>query len=498
MRYLANFFRICVGFLFIFSGLIKSNDPTGFSYKLDEYFSVFSADLEPTQHDLKFYFNTKSQSDTFYLAINPNQPEYRLSTYLKPWELVSDDTAIYNRKISFQIDQQDIFTTNVETVDTLDQLGKLHCSVRDKLIKTEKITNTPLITFSVDVSPYIIPNSIFVNLFQKLRSYSVQIAIGICVLEILLGLALLLGWAPRLIILSILTLTLFFTFLTWYSAYYNKVTDCGCFGDAIKLTPWQSFYKDIVLGVAGLIIAFGIRFVKPVFSSPFSVKILTTSLIISVGFSIYCWHYLPVKNFLKFKKGNNIYELATVPEDAPTDVYENIFVYAKDGVNEEFTLDDISSRNLQKEGYVFVDRIDKLISKGYEPEIHDFKIMDVDRTNDYVEDFYADSGYKVLLVFSDIEKTNTRAMDEIKSIIRFCNKNEITLYPLTASKSEDVDSFLKKYELNTPFYYGDKTNLKSIIRSNPGLVLLQENKVIENWPSTNLPSQKQLSSITNP
>ena len=193
-----------------------------------------------------------------------------------------------------------------DNIDTLlDQIGELHCNVRDILIKTIKITNTPLITFSVDVNPYIIPNSIFVNFFQKLRSYSVQIAIGICVLEILLGLALILGWAPRLIILSILTLTLFFTFLTWYSAYFNKVTDCGCFGDAIKLTPWQSFYKDIVLGVASLIIAFGIRFVKPVFSSPFSVKILTICLIISVGFSIYCWHYLPVKNFLKFKEDEN-------------------------------------------------------------------------------------------------------------------------------------------------------------------------------------------------
>jgi len=498
MRYLANFFRISVGFLFIFSGLIKSNDPTGFSYKLDEYFSVFSADLEPTQDTLNFYFNTKSRSDTFYLTINSNQPEYRLSTYLKPWELVSDDTTIYNRKISFQINQQDIFITNVETTDTTDQLGELHCSVRDKLIKTKKIFNTPQNTISVDVSPFIIPNSIFVNFFQKLRSFSVPIAIGICVFEILLGLALILGWAPRLIILSILTLTLFFTFLTWYSAYYNKVTDCGCFGDAIKLSPWQSFYKDIVLGIASLIIAFGIRFVKPLFSPPFSVKILTTSLIISVGFSLYCWHYLPVKNFLKFKKGNDIYELATVPEGAPTDVYENIFVYAKDGVNEEFTLDDISNRDLQKEGYVFVDRIDKLINKGYEPEIHDFKIMDVDRTNDYVEDFYADSGYKVLLVFSDIEKTNTQAVDEIKSIIRFCNKNEITLYPLTASKSEDVNSFIKKYELNIPFYYGDKTNLKSIIRSNPGLVLLQKNTVIENWPSTRLPSEKELTSITSP
>jgi hypothetical protein len=122
--------------------------------------------------------------------------------------------------------------------------------------------------------------------------------------------------------------------------------------------------------------------------------------------------------------------------------------------------------------------------------------MDVDHTNDYIADFYSDSGFKLLIVFNDIEKSDNESIDELKSITRFCNENQITIYPLTASKTQNVEEFSKKHNLNIPFYYGDKTNLKSIIRSNPGLVLLQKNVVIENWPSTRLPSEKQLSKLT--
>jgi uncharacterized membrane protein YphA (DoxX/SURF4 family) len=495
MKYLANFLRICVGLLFIFSGLIKSNDPTGFSYKLDEYFSVFSADLEPKQDSVIFYFNQQNNTDTFSSNINPNQQELDIVFYQNPWINSSNEASIFERKISFSVSEQEIFNSNILTSDTLKYSSELNFEISNKLIGYKKIGNMSYFSESIDISSHIIPNSIWVDFFQKLRPYSVYIAIGICVIEVLLGIALILGWAPRLILSSIFILTVFFTFLTWYSAYFNKVTDCGCFGDAIKLTPWESFYKDIILGSATLIIAFGFKHIKPIFSTPFSVKILTVSLISSVGFSLYCWHYLPVINFLKFKKDNNIYELANIPDGAPTDVYENIFIYSKDGINEEFTISDISSRNLKEEDYVFVDRIDKLISKGYEPEIHDFKIMDVDRTNNYIEDFYSDSGYKLLIVFNDIEKSNSQSIYQLKNIIHFCKENEISMYPLTASKAEYVDAFSKKHNLNIPFYYGDKTNLKSIIRSNSGLILFQKNTVIENWPSTRLPSEKQLSKL---
>lgn len=495
MKYLANFLRICVGLLFIFSGLIKSNDPTGFSYKLDEYFSVFSADLEPSQDSLIIYFNHQNQIDTFSHTINPNQQKINIVVDQSPWINNTSDESIFERKLSFSVNNQEIYRSNTTSFDTLRYISKLSYEISNKLIGQKNISTLAKFIDTIDITSHIIPNPIYVDFFQKLRSFTIPLAMGICVLEVLLGVALILGWAPRLILSSIFILTLFFTFLTWYSAYFNKVTDCGCFGDAIKLTPWESFYKDVILGSATLLIGLGIKHIKPVFSTPFSVKILTISLILSVGFSIYCWHYLPVKNFLKFKKGNDIFQLANVPDNAPSDVYENIFIYAKDGINEEFTIDDISQRNLKEEGYVFVDRIDKLISKGFEPEIHDFKIMDVDHTNDYIDDFYSDSGFKLLIVFNDIEKSDNESIDELKSITRFCNENQITIYPLTASKTQNVEEFSKKHNLNIPFYYGDKTNLKSIIRSNPGLVLLQKNVVIENWPSTRLPSEKQLSKL---
>ncbi len=269
------------------------------------------------------------------------------------------------------------------------------------------------------------------------------------------------------------------------------MTDCGCFGDAIKLTPWQSFNKDVILSVSILVILLGIRHIKPIFSKPFAVKLLTVFTLISAGFSAYCWHYLPVKDFLKFKEGNNIKDLAVVPADAPSDKYENIFIYSKEGVDEEFSLEQMSGRNLADEGYTFVDRRDKLISKGYEPEIHDFMLMDDTRSNDYVEDFFADTSHKLLLVFNEIDKADVATMSELKELIAACKKENIAIYPLTASASDKVEAFRHEHQLDIPFYFGDKTNLKSIIRSNPGVVLFEGNVVKETWPSTRLPSVKQ-------
>ena len=121
--------------------------------------------------------------------------------------------------------------------------------------------------------------------------------------------------------------------------------------------------------------------------------------------------------------------------------------------------------------------------------------MDKNRTNDYVEDFFKDTGYKAMLVFNDLEKTNTDCIDQLKLVIEDFKKQNIAIYPLTASKYEDVEQFTLQYGLDIPFYYGDKTNLKSIIRSNPGVVLLKGNIVWKNWPSTRLPDEEELNAI---
>lgn len=502
MKYIANFFRIFVGLLFIFSGLIKSNDPTGFSYKLDEYFSVFSAELEAEQDSLYATVTTLDGINTTSVPIFATTENYPLTATTTPWKEVplGDDIegAVYFADATISLAGTEIFTTSLNAEDSNQVLLEVQLAygVKDKELGAEKLVFTSFDvknkTIDIDASPYIQPNSWLVDFFQGMRPYALALAIFLCVLEIVLGIALLIGWSPKLIVTLLILLIIFFTFLTWYSAYFNKVTDCGCFGDAIKLTPWESFYKDVILCISIFFITIGIKHIKPIFSKPFAVKLLTIFTILSVGFSMYCWHYLPVKNFLKFKAGNNIKELAVVPEDAPSDVYENVFVYAKDGVEEEFSLEAMKGRDLKAEGYEFVDRRDKLISKGYEPEIHDFKIMDESRNNDYADDFFAnDTTHKILIVINEVEKVNVEAMKELREIIKACKKEGIEIYPLTASSSDKVEAFRHEHQMDIPFYYGDKTNLKSIIRSNPGLVLFDGNVVKNNWPSTRLPSVKR-------
>ena len=496
MKYLVNILRVLVGLLFIFSGFIKSNDPTGFSYKLDEYFSVFSGDVETAQDSLTITITADGESTTSTQVLSSNNKEYQIVAKSSDWiakPLELSDDSVYFADANIYLNNAELFSSpiNSQMSDSVLLDATVTYAIAGKQLGQQtfsycaKTDNSTVI--NVDASAYLKENSWLVGFFQGLRPYALGLAIFLCVLEIVLGLALIIGWAPKLTIWLLIIIIILFTFLTGYSAFFNKVTDCGCFGDAIKLTPWESFYKDIILSVAILIIALGIKYVKPIFSNPFSVKLLTVFTILSVAFSIYCWHYLPVKNFLKFKEGNNIKDLAIVPEGAPADEYENVFIYAKDGVEEEFTLDEMSGRDLKKEGYTFVDRRDKLISKGYEPEIHDFKIMDESRSNDYVDDFFADTSHKVLIVMNEVENANVESLDRLKEIIKACKKEGYEVYPLTASASDKVEAFRHEHQLDIPFYYGDKTNLKSIIRSNPGLVLFDGNVVKRNWPSTRLP-----------
>jgi uncharacterized membrane protein YphA (DoxX/SURF4 family) len=501
MKYIVNTLRVLVGLLFIFSGVIKSNDPTGFSIKLDEYFSVFAADFQAKQDSLTLSITTPDGTNTITEPIIASSPIYELGARTSPWKAVpiteGVTDSVYFTDVFIHLGDQEIFTTSLNAKDSNEHLLDVvvNYAVAGKSLGEHRFGFNSFAdnsqTERLDISSYVVEDSWIVGFMQGLRPYALGLAIFLCVLEIILGLALLIGWAPRLIIGVMILLIVFFTFLTWYSAVYNKVTDCGCFGDAIKLTPWQSFNKDLILTLSILIIALGVRHIKAVFSKPFAVKLLTVFMLISVGFSMYCYHYLPVKNFLKFKVGNDIKKLAVVPDGAPTDQYENIFIYAKNGENEEFTLKQMEGRDLKAEGYTFVDRIDKLISKGFEPEIHDFKMMDGDRNNDYVDEFFADSAHKLLVVMNEVERANVKSIDELKAILKECKRNKIKVYTLTASAKEEVEAFKTKNGLDISFYYGDKTNLKSIIRSNPGVLLLDGNVVKNTWPSTRLPSPKK-------
>lgn len=360
---LTQFARIFVGVLFIFSGLIKLNDPVGFSYKLAEYFEVFG-------------------------------------------------------------------------------------------------------------TPFMIP-------------LSLALAVFVCIVEVLLGVMLLFGIRSRLTIWGLLLMIVFFTFLTFYSAYFNKVTDCGCFGDAIPLTPWQSFYKDIILSVLILILFFNKNLAKPVFSPKLSTAILSLSLLFCVAVTYYVINHLPIIDFRAYAVGKNIVEGMEIPEGAPQDEYEMTWIYKVDGVNQRFTTDQAP---WDIPGAEFVDREQKLIKKGYEPPIHDFSITidGEDRLPELMEEKEL-----FLIVCYKIDKTSNKNFEKINALAAACEAAGIQIIGLSASSPEIVEQFRHDNQATFPFGSADETALKTVIRSNPGVVYIQKGTVKGQWHHNDTPTLEQ-------
>lgn len=320
--------------------------------------------------------------------------------------------------------------------------------------------------------------------------YVVPLAMLICIFEILSGVALLLGIYARLNAWLLLLLIAFFTILTGYSAITHKVTDCGCFGDAIKLTPIQSFEKDLVLLVLILIIFFGSKFIQPLFNKVIVHIGLFVALLVSTFFTIYTYMFLPVKDFLPYKIGNNIYDLTIVPENAEKDVIEMIFIYEKGGKQFEFNMNNLPA---DIDTYNYVDRKDKLIKEGYHPPIHDFKIFDFAGI-EYTDSFFNSNGYKLILVQTKANEGRQNMEGFLSETISYYKTlNKGNFWALSSSSPDELKNYVSKNNLKFNYYNMDVIPLKSMVRSNPGLILLKDNIVIKKWSAFNLPNKEVLS-----
>jgi len=338
--------RLSVGILFIISGLIKLNDPIGFSYKLDEYFS------EP----------------------------------------------VFNM-------------------------------------------------------PFFVP-------------YTLAIALFLVILEVVLGVMLLIGYKSKITIWSLLLLVILFTFLTFYSAYFDVVKDCGCFGDALHLTPWQSFSKDIILLFFILILFFNEKQVKPLFANGIQNIVVLASIVLSCFMGYWVINHLPLKDFRPYKVGTNIRTAMEIPDNAPKSVVEMIFIYKVNGVDKEFAEKDLM--NLPA-GAEFVDRKDKVIVQGYLPPIHDFKLELEGQDNTRL----ILAKEKVLLIVAyDLEKANLGAMQKLDKLSKDAAAKGYYVAILTGSSTEVIAATKKKYEYNFDFLFCDATALKTIERANPSFVVL--------------------------
>ncbi|TWV99504.1 BT_3928 family protein [Chitinophaga pinensis] len=362
MKLLLNLLRIIVGVLFIFSGLVKANDPLGLSYKMEEFFEV------------------------------------------------------------------------------------LH------------------MTF---LSPYSLAYSIIMN-----------------TAEIALGAALLLGFRMRIVSILLLIMITFFTFLTGYALYSGEIKECGCFGDCIKLTASQTFWKDVVLLVMILILFLYNKRIKPLFGKQLNFILLIVSIVFAGGIQWYTLEHLPIVDCLGYKVGNNIPEKMKLPPGARPAEYETVLIYEKDGQQKEFTAENYPWSDST---WVFVDRRDKLVREAEgEAPVKDFILTDADGVNQ-TQAILAEPTPVYLFLVKNVKEAGKGWDAKMKALQEQFKAGKVYIYGVTASSKEDISAFTAAHGLQFPFVQMDGTAIKTAGRSNPCLILLEKGTIKGKWHYNDIP-----------
>jgi uncharacterized membrane protein YphA (DoxX/SURF4 family) len=368
------FCRIAVGLLFIFSGLIKANDPLGFSYKLEEYFEVFH--------------------------------------------------------------------------------------------------------------------------LTSLNGLALSLAIILCALEMILGFALLIGTRAVQIVWGLLLLIIFFAFLTFYSAFFKVVQTCGCFGDAIPLTPWQSFSKDMVLLLLVLVLFVNRTSIKSLFNKKTGDQLLIGATIVFVGFGLYTYNFLPIVDFLPYKVGANILEEMKTPPGSKPDEFEVTYNLKNKKTKETKVMSDkeyLKTAIWKDASWEIVGSPEsRLVKKGFEPKIRDLNIQDA-QGNNYNQELLSSPFYSLVIVAYNLEGTNTNALGRINALAANLIQNFNTrVILLTSNAPTNAEVFAKQHKLVGELFYADGVPLKTMVRSNPGIILLKNGTVINKWHYHNMPKYETL------
>ncbi len=368
MKYLLWLIRIIVGCLFIFSGLVKANDPLGLSYKMNEFFEVWH----------------------FYWAM----------------------------------------------------------------------------------------------------PYSLALSVMMIGFEIIAGIGVLLGAAFRVFSFLLLLLTSFFTFLTAYVYLTDKIKECGCFGDCIKISNAETFWKDVALLFLVIILFVFRKRVQPLLKGYPTVAIMILTTFFAFGIQWYALEHLPFYDCLPYKIGVSIPEKMKIPEGAIPDQYETVMIYEKDGVQKEFTMQNYP---WEDSTWKFVDRKDKLIKKGNaEAAIKDFSISGFDGT-DYTEQVLNTPGYTFLLFVKDPAKARKDNTDKLRSLMVQANQLNIPFYVLSSASEEATNNFKENRKLFAAEYTViDGTASKTAMRANPGLMLLEEGTIRGKWSFRDFPDSIRL------
>ncbi|HOY49757.1 MAG TPA: DoxX family membrane protein [Flavobacteriales bacterium] len=324
---------------------------------------------------------------------------------------------------------------------------------------------------------------------EFLISTAVLQAMVICIVEVVLGVMLLIGYRKKLTLFLLMAMIVFFTFLTFYSAYFNKVTDCGCFGDALHLTPWQSFGKDVALLILISVLVAGSKHIQQLFSNKVTLGILSIALILNIAFPVYTYNYMPVKDFRPYAIGNDIIEQMNGGRPGKFDtrfVYKNL----QTGKDEEMVkppYTDTINWEIDTLKWKFVDTKQIVLDPGEQAPIHDFSITSVEGS-EYTDDFLKHDSLHFFLVSYDLTKADRDVQPQINAFAQACEKNGIPFIGLSSSTPEAIDEFRHEVQAPYDYYITDATQLKTMIRSNPGLILLKGSKILDMWGKRTLPT----------
>lgn len=313
----------------------------------------------------------------------------------------------------------------------------------------------------------------FGSFFLYFKKISRTLSIVLSSLEVILGVALLLRWYLRVVLWALLGLLVFFAFLTFYSAAFNKVTDCGCFGDFIKLTPWVSFGKDLfLLGLWGVVF-FNQRFLRNalVRGTP-GIMTMTFASAIAIGIGVRALGHLPYFDFLPYKVGNDIGQ--QMKASAPL---RYKYIMEKNGQTQEFNAYPDST-------WTYKSMVALNPEDG--PKITDFRVWNEE--GDYTPELLR--GNKLVLIIHNTDKADRDRHALINTLFADARKSRLHITPLiiTSSSPAEFDVFRHNANFAVPFYYADATVLKSIIRSNPGFVLLHNGVVKGKYHYHDIPS----------
>lgn len=336
------------------------------------------------------------------------------------------------------------------------------------------------------------------SLFEGMAHMALPFAIIICFSEMALGVMLLIGFKRELTLWLLFAQIAFFTFLTFYSACYNKVTHCGCFGDFLKLRPWESFWKDIALMILITVLFAGKENINPPMAPMISHTSLVLGLALSLWFPIYAYRNLPPIDFRAYAPGMNIRKNMEKGEGYQDPVYQSLLVYEnlKTGELKELNQDDFMKSKIWEDTLTWKwhSTDNKLITEAVNPPlITDFTVNDA-LGNNLTDSLLNDKGYSVWIIMHQLDKTTSdpTVIAQITDFVKLAQQDGVKIYGFTASSNEEVEKFKKATGFSFPFLTADNIVLKTMIRSNPGFMLVKEGTVITNWHYRNMPVYSEL------